>query len=68
MVVGAKKTHGTNFNTRQTLRYLSPGSELTVELSCGGARGVVRHCEAWVEARGAAGFSLGVEFTDLSGD
>jgi hypothetical protein len=32
------------------------------------ARGVVRHCEAWAEARGAAIFRLGVEFTVLDGD
>lgn len=32
------------------------------------ARAVVRHCEAWAEAKGAAIFRLGVEFTDLSGD
>ena len=31
-------------------------------------RGVVRHCEAWAEAKGPAIFLLGVEFTDLSGD
>ena len=31
-------------------------------------RGVVRHCEAWAEAQGAAIFRLGVEFTELSGD
>lgn len=31
-------------------------------------RGMVRHCEAWAEARGAAIFRLGVEFTDLSGE
>lgn len=31
------------------------------------ARGVVRHCEAWAEARGAAIFRLGVEFTNLDG-
>ncbi len=32
------------------------------------SRGVVRHCEAWAEAKGAAVFRLGVEFTELSGD
>jgi c-di-GMP-binding flagellar brake protein YcgR len=32
------------------------------------ARGVVRHCEAWAEARGAAIFRLGVEFTRLDGE
>lgn len=32
------------------------------------ARGVVRHCEAWAQAKGAAIFRLGVEFTDLGGD
>lgn len=31
------------------------------------ARGVVRHCEAWAEAKGAAIFRLGVEFTELAG-
>jgi len=31
------------------------------------ARGVARHCEAWAEARGAAIFRLGVEFTELTG-
>jgi hypothetical protein len=31
------------------------------------ARGVVRHCEAWVRARDAAVFRLGVEFTELEG-
>ena len=31
-------------------------------------RGVVRHCEAWAEGKGAAIFRLGVEFTELSGD
>ena len=29
------------------------------------ARGLVRHCEAWARARGAAIFRLGVEFTSL---
>lgn len=28
-------------------------------------RGIVRHCEAWAEAKGAAIFRLGVEFTKL---
>ena len=32
------------------------------------ACGVVRHCEAWAEAKGGAIFLLGVEFTELSGD
>ncbi|GMR22129.1 MAG: hypothetical protein BMS9Abin37_0457 [Acidobacteriota bacterium] len=32
------------------------------------ARGVVRHCEAWAEAKEIAIFRLGVEFTDLGGD
>ena len=32
------------------------------------ACGVVRHCEAWAEAKGGAIFRLGVEFTELSGD
>ena len=32
------------------------------------ARGFVRHCEAWAEAKGAAIFRLGVEFTELIGD
>ena len=31
------------------------------------ARGMVRHCEAWAEAKGAAIFRLGVEFTELDG-
>jgi hypothetical protein len=31
------------------------------------ARGVVRHCEAWVRARAAVVFRLGVEFTNLTG-
>ena len=32
------------------------------------ARGIVRHCEAWAEAKGIAIFRLGVEFTDLTGE
>ena len=32
------------------------------------ARGIVRHCEVWVEAKEAAIFRLGVEFAELSGD
>lgn len=31
-------------------------------------RGVVRHCEAWAQARDAAIFRLGVEFTELEGE
>lgn len=31
------------------------------------ARGVVRHCEAWVRAKAAVVFRLGVEFTSLTG-
>lgn len=31
-------------------------------------RGIVRHCEAWAEAKGAAIFRLGVEFTALEGE
>ena len=30
------------------------------------ASGLVRHCEAWTRARGAAIFRLGVEFTSLT--
>lgn len=49
------------FESTHDFVFRLPGGDVRV-------RGVVRHCEAWAQARDTAIFRLGVEFTELEGE